>query len=500
MLDPAAQSLAKLGENYRKLFIIAEYEETDSLCTKRLLGKGRLLLIDFVRSYNGIREKTHSTLDDLRGIKCKARELQISPPGNADTARLVERILESLAEALQTLKSEGDGHLKSLVSKTVNFREDTVDPEADALETLLKNLVSEEQKHTNFIRRITSKVASTVIQIKVSFQVAATKDNNGDSAEPVELIDIVRSEWKAAVEISEKAAETRDNLNGCEFKWKDFIKDIQDDHYEKINDLLRSEKGITPQNKMDIDSELELLVESIENCAKEMDAFYKDIDSKFGAGHGIGERVDGMEKALTHLTSILKQLASARDILNGIQSEKLLLEIRNLTKNCITQLQRMEKVFDKWVTSGSSPKGKSFLDDAHELNTQTTEIFDRKCVQTFERLRGLLETAKLQLPKKNRTPADYGLPAGRFPVTTLSDARRTLRELSETCYAITGFCIRFQADLTAYSQRPRDMDPINSGHIVDPFSIDRESAERAWKTLEDEIARLNIFQSSDFCS
>ncbi|KAF5348536.1 hypothetical protein D9756_009547 [Leucocoprinus leucothites] len=487
MVDSHVVDLALFGKTYRTLFIIGEYVPcSDNPRADRLNMRGRMLLTDFVSGFYEIRKVTRSAVTMVRKLKVQA-QLEIrafkSAPQAQDHAK---DIAQNLRSALEKLQSDGMKQLKDLGAKILEYRDEIVTPEVDALEAKIKGL---EERRYGGIAAITNKITMKLIS-----------SNSETAVGQVSTLAIARSELSAAQEISSRATQTRFNMHTCTLNWERLYSDIRGIYYKEISDLLAAE-DMTPQRRAKINEEFDVLLDVLLNLTKEMDRVYDVIEAEFGPDRDINRRVEAFRIALPRTSSILKQLSLSQNTVEKHYREQFLKEIRSLAKYALAQLRRVEGVLSSWMiyTGSGSTEPLSFIDDAHEMCTKTTEFFERNWRASATRLRAVLLTKGKKRGSKKNGNSDETEPSGILALSSSSEALRALDDLEETFFAITGFAIRFAMDLMFYDRRLQDeTSPKNlSQLLVDPFDVSQDIAEKAHEKLEDEIARLLPVAGSD---
>ncbi|KAF5348530.1 hypothetical protein D9756_009549 [Leucocoprinus leucothites] len=507
MQSPIEESLAEFGRKYRTLFIIGEFECSGAPRAERLHGKGRLLLGDFVSGFYEILKATKSTVEVIQSLDLRAQnEIRITSQ-DEDTQRLCKTIWQELEQALANLRDTGGQKMEEfdrrmikvivnlswllavimldLTNESFQYRDRDVTADVHKLIDRVNELaLKETEDRPGSSEGTKGRIASMANSLRLAIRFSVEK--TGNEISKTSPLDIAKTELKTAQEFFTMASEARSTIIQCSLDWSAVHRDIEDDHTAIIGEFL-NEPIITPQLKVKIKREFTRLKEVLASSVQQMNSVYKDIDAQFGHGRGINERVNEFQRTVVQISNILKELLSAKKIVDKNQQETYLKEIYNLARISLDQLRMVERVFEEWIIyiRSRSTAPLPFIDDAFQLSTGTAESFEHRWVRSHARLDDILSTSKKRKQKKNDSEV--------LPITSSSEALRTLKELEQTLFAITGFSIRLPLDLLAYDRRPEDMPRVDSGLAIDPFAIAEQTAIKAYEVLKDEIAQLELF-------
>ncbi|KAJ3555827.1 hypothetical protein NP233_g12113 [Leucocoprinus birnbaumii] len=482
MQSPTGESLAEFGKKYRTLFVIGEYECSDTPRAARLHGKGRLLLGDFVTGLYALQKATKDVDVTVRDLNIKVqREVRIVTD-DQDNLDLCQEIKEKLRQAFQDLTDTGVKKLEEFERRMTKYRDKDLTIDINRLIDRVDELSLKETQPSP-ARGAKGFIASVASSLRLSITLSVEKP----PSERKSPLEVAKTELRSAQEIFTIASETRSAITDCSFEWSILTYSIHNTHTTTIFDIL-SDPAMSVQNKQELGRLFTKLRDGLQSSVKQMDNVYRDLDARFGHGRGINQRVEEFQTAIAQTTTILKELMSAKHLVNKSQQEKFIQGIYDLGRFSLDQLRLVEAVFREWVLYiRSNSKGPlSFIDDAFELNTETAEAFERRWGPVYTRVDEMLSSGKKRTQKKDESEEV-------LPITSSSQALSTLKELEQTFFAITGFSVRLPLDLLAYDRRPEDTPRVDSGLAIDPFAAAASAAEKAYKVLEDEIFRLNMF-------
>lgn len=484
MQSPIGESLAEFGRRYRTLFIIGEFECSGTSRAERLHGKGRLLLGDFVSGFYAILKATNSTVAIIQELDIRVqKDLRITSQ-DKDTQRLCEAIQEELLLAFTYLKTAGEQNIKELQQRMMKYRDKDVTSEFRKLKIRVDELGFKElEGQSQSSRGHKGRIVSMANSLKLFIGFSAEKTLEAPKGLPLE---IAKTDLQTAQELLKMASKTGNTFTQCSLDWSDLSRAIETRHTSTIIEHL-SNPTITQQLKAEIKREFDLLRDALASSIQQMNNVYKDIDTQFGHGRGISARVDEFQRAMAQVSSILKELLSAKKVVDKSQQDTYLKEIYNLARISLDQLRMVERVFEEWIIyiRSQSTAPLPFIDDAFQLNTDTAESFEHRWVRSHTCLDNILSTSKKRTQKKSDSEV--------LPITSSSEALRTMKDLEQTLFAITGFSVRLPMDLLAYDRRPEDMPRVDSGLAVDPFAIAEQTVIKAYEVLKDEITRLELF-------